>query len=58
MASETDRDAQYEPGTTSESQHGWALGLEWIESKKDLVAAAGWATLSSLVSIKDDATSR
>ena len=37
------------------SQHGMELALKWIESKKENVAAAGWATLSSLVSIKDDA---
>jgi hypothetical protein len=24
MADDTDRDAQFEPGTTDESQHGWA----------------------------------
>lgn len=34
--------------------HGWTLALEWIESKKEPVAVAGWSTLSSLVSIKDD----
>lgn len=37
------------------SPHGYELALEWIESPKSLVAAAGWATLSSLVAIKDDA---
>lgn len=37
------------------SPHGWDLALEWIESRKPLVAEAGWATLRSLVSIKDDA---
>jgi len=39
----------------SESHHGRELALEWIESEKEFVAAAGWATLSSLVAIKDDA---
>jgi len=39
----------------AESLHGWDLALEWIDSKKETVAAAGWATLSSLVAIKDDA---
>src|SRR6266478_5153412 len=33
----------------AESQHGWEVALEWIESKKESVAATGWATLSSLV---------
>ena len=36
------------------SKHGWELGLAWIESKKPLIAVAGWGTLSSLVSIKND----
>jgi 3-methyladenine DNA glycosylase AlkD len=38
----------------SESPHGRELAMEWIESKDENVAAAGWATLASLVSIKDD----
>ena len=37
------------------SRHGWELALEWIDSTQPLVAAAGWATLSSLVAIKEDA---
>jgi 3-methyladenine DNA glycosylase AlkD len=37
------------------SPHGWELGLEWIDAKAPLIAMAGWATLSSLVSIKEDA---
>jgi 3-methyladenine DNA glycosylase AlkD len=37
------------------SQHGRELALEWIKSDKDLVAAAGWATLSSLVATREDA---
>jgi 3-methyladenine DNA glycosylase AlkD len=39
----------------AESQHGRELALEWIDSKKENVAAAGWSTLSSLVGIKEDA---
>ena len=39
----------------AESLHGWDLALEWIESNKETVAVTGWATLSSLVGIKDDA---
>jgi 3-methyladenine DNA glycosylase AlkD len=38
----------------AESAHGWELALEWIESKKEQTAQAGWTTLSSLVSITDD----
>ena len=37
------------------SPHGWELGREWIDAKSPLTAAAGWATLGSLVSITDDA---
>jgi 3-methyladenine DNA glycosylase AlkD len=37
------------------SPHGRELALKWIESGKELVAVAGWATLGCLVSIKDDA---
>lgn len=36
------------------SPHGWERALEWIDSKKALTAEAGWATLRSLVSIKDN----
>jgi 3-methyladenine DNA glycosylase AlkD len=42
------------PWVASESKHGWEMGLKWIESKKENVAVAGWGTLSSLVSIKED----
>lgn len=37
------------------SPHGHELGLEWIESDKPLVAAAGWSVLSSLVALRNDA---
>lgn len=36
------------------SPHGWELALTWIDSKRELVAAVGWATLISLVSTEDD----
>lgn len=36
------------------SRHGWELGREWIDSKTPYTVVAGWATLASLVSIKDD----
>jgi 3-methyladenine DNA glycosylase AlkD len=39
----------------SGSPHGREMALKWIESAKSLVAVAGWATLSSLVAIKNDA---
>ncbi len=43
------------PWVAAGSPHGHEMALKWIESPKSLVAAAGWATLSSLVSTKDDA---
>src|SRR5262249_50827504 len=43
------------PWVAAESRHGLELALEWIDSGKESVAAAGWATLSSLVAIRDDA---
>jgi hypothetical protein len=42
------------PWVAAGSPHGWELALEWIDSKKAQTATAGWATLGSLVSIKDD----
>ena len=36
------------------SPEGWDLALEWIDSKTSLTAVAGWATLSSIVSVKPD----
>jgi 3-methyladenine DNA glycosylase AlkD len=37
------------------SPHGRALALKWIDARDEHIAVAGWSTLSSLVSIKDDA---
>ncbi len=39
----------------AESPHGRELAMEWIESKDAGTAQAGWATLTSLVAITDDA---
>jgi DNA alkylation repair enzyme len=36
------------------SPHGRELALEWIDSGKELVAAAGWATLGGIVSVQED----
>jgi 3-methyladenine DNA glycosylase AlkD len=43
------------PWVASESKYGYELALEWIESKKENIAVAGWNTLSALVTIKPDA---
>src|SRR5262245_36158264 len=42
------------PWVTAGSRFGRELALEWIESDKEKIAKAGWATLSSLVSITED----
>ena len=38
----------------AESDHGYELALEWIDSKKENFALAGWSILGGLVSIKPD----
>jgi 3-methyladenine DNA glycosylase AlkD len=42
------------PWVAAGSDHGWELALKWIDSKQSGIASAGWATLVSLVAIKDD----
>lgn len=39
-------------GVAAESNHGWELAEEWLNSKNQHIAAAGWATYSHLISIK------
>jgi 3-methyladenine DNA glycosylase AlkD len=41
-------------GVAADSPHGWELGREWIESKKETAAMTGWSTLSGYVSVTDD----
>lgn len=42
------------PWVASETDHGFDLALEWIESKKETIASCGWATLSSIVTVQPD----
>jgi hypothetical protein len=42
------------PWVAAGSPHGREIALKWIESTQSLIAAAGWATLSSLVSVQED----
>lgn len=42
------------PWVASGSKHGRTLALKWIDSKKERLAEAGWATLSSIASITPD----
>lgn len=39
----------------AESPHGYELAMEWIDSTDENTAQTGWTTLSSSVSVKDDA---
>jgi 3-methyladenine DNA glycosylase AlkD len=43
------------PWVATGSPHGLELALEWIDSPKEPIAAAGWSTLSCLVAVTDDA---
>ncbi|HXB28386.1 MAG TPA: DNA alkylation repair protein [Puia sp.] len=42
------------PWVAAESNHGFELALQWIDSPEEYIAAAGWSTLGALVSLKDD----
>lgn len=42
------------PWVAAETPFAMELGLKWIESKTDRIAAGGWATLSSYASLRDD----
>ncbi len=42
------------PWVAAESNYGYEMGMEWIESEKEYIAVAGWATISALVSLKPD----
>ena len=42
------------PWVAAEGPHGWAIGLEWIESETEGIAAAGWATLGFVLQLKKD----
>ena len=42
------------PWVAAGSPHGWDMALEWIDSKKPTIAAAGWSTLGCIVSMKED----
>ncbi|MCF8378219.1 MAG: DNA alkylation repair protein [Bacteroidales bacterium] len=42
------------PWVAAESQFGFELALEWIESNEENIAAAGWSTLANLALLKPD----
>jgi len=41
-------------GCAADSPHGWELGRRWVDSPRELTAAAGWATLAGHVSVTPD----
>lgn len=42
------------PWVAAETDFGFELGLEWIESDEETIASAGWSTLASYASINED----
>lgn len=38
----------------AESPHAVAVASKWVDSKKELIASAGWTTLAHYVSVSDD----
>lgn len=42
------------PWVAAETAFGFELGLDWIESKKEGIAAAGWSTLAYYASVNQD----
>lgn len=38
----------------AESRVGYKVGIKWIKAKEEMVAAAGWATLSNVVALRED----
>ncbi|HEV3326861.1 MAG TPA: DNA alkylation repair protein [Puia sp.] len=42
------------PWVAAGSPHGHELALQWIDSKEEHIAAAGWATLGNLVALVPD----
>lgn len=42
------------PWVAAETEYGIELGLKWIESAKETVAAAGWGTLAYYAAVNDD----
>ena len=42
------------PWVASETNFGFELDLEWIESNEENIAAAGWSTLASYAAVNED----
>lgn len=42
------------PWVAAETEYGIELGLKWISSEKETIAAAGWATLAYYAAVNED----
>lgn len=42
------------PWVAAETDYGFDLGLKWIESDQENIACAGWSTLASYASVRQD----
>ncbi len=42
------------PWVAAGGRYGFELAMEWIDSKEEHIAAAGWATLSGWIAVKPD----
>jgi len=42
------------PWVAAETEFGFTLGLKWIESDKENIAAGGWSTLASYAAVHND----
>ena len=38
----------------AESDHGWELGMKWIDSPKESIASSGWNALAGVIAMKPD----
>ena len=38
----------------AESEFGWELGMQWIDSPKEKIASTGWNTLAGVIAMKPD----
>ncbi len=42
------------PWVAAETKYGFELGIKWIKSKQENIAAAGWATLANFAAVNAD----
>ncbi len=44
------------PWVATEHPQGFEMALEWIDSENEKIAITGWMTLSTIISVRDDAS--